>query len=599
MSHHLVGTAMPRPIATSTGLSIAAHAVAITALVGVRFETAERASFGVVEVEWFVLDDRIDAGTSSGTAGAAVLAEAPVEEMIPGSEATERRPVQPAAGPTAPGAIAPPAARPPPDAPDRRSAPTATSSPARPARSLSPVQPPPEPAQSPPPVQLTVPRPADAGATAPAALAAFRPDAAAAAPQVEVPLPDVPPPALRDPAAAAASLPSAPPPARRDDTPPRDDPLVAEVEALAVEAAALEEPATLRFEHDGDEYTVTFTPAPAADDMSLDRMIVAVSTEREGEKRSTEMRFKRIAFSNFAQFVDRWDPAVHIHDDEIDGRFHSNSEIYVDTGRGIRPTFHGRVTTSRGVSTSSGRSGSFRFRRSDVFLGGLETRIPRIALPSELAPFRAIRDGANVHRFASGARITFHADGTYTSAPLDGSAPAERRALAADTAYLIAGEDAALHVRGVVDGRVLVHSPERIVVEGDLVYAADPASPGADDYLGLVSDGNVEVAEPEVTGPGDLQIHAAIYAKRRFAVRRYRARELATLSIVGSVTAGSLTASEPRYRTRVRFDRRLEDARPPGFPTTDRYELASWDRQWTGEAPRQSIGAEPRQTRSR
>ena len=32
----------------------------------------------------------------------------------------------------------------------------------------------------------------------------------------------------------------------------------------------------------------------------------------------------RIAFSNFAQFIDRWDPEVEIHDDLIDGRFHSN-----------------------------------------------------------------------------------------------------------------------------------------------------------------------------------------------------------------------------------------------------------------------------------
>ena len=86
-----------------------------------------------------------------------------------------------------------------------------------------------------------------------------------------------------------------------------------------------------------------------------------------------------------------------------------------------------------------------------------------------------------------------------------------------------------------------------------------------------------------MTGPGDLESHAAIYAKRRFVVRSYRARELATLSIVGSVTAGSLTASEPRYRTRVRFDRRFENGRPPGFPMTERYELADWDGHWATE----------------
>jgi hypothetical protein len=41
-----------------------------------------------------------------------------------------------------------------------------------------------------------------------------------------------------------------------------------------------------------------------------------------------------------------------------------------------------------------------------------------------------------------------------------------------------------------------------------------------------------------------------------------------------------MSASEPRYATRVEFDSRLDRVRPPGFPTTDRYEVASWEAQW-------------------
>ena len=87
-----------------------------------------------------------------------------------------------------------------------------------------------------------------------------------------------------------------------------------------------------------------------------------------------------------------------------------------------------------------------------------------------------------------------------------------------------------------------------------------------------------------MTGPGDLVITAAIFAKRRFAVRRYRNREYATLTIFGSLTAGSVTATEPRYATRIRFDPRLEEMRPPRFPLSDRYELEAWDGQWTAAA---------------
>jgi hypothetical protein len=99
--------------------------------------------------------------------------------------------------------------------------------------------------------------------------------------------------------------------------------------------------------------------------------------------------------------------------------------------------------------------------------------------------------------------------------------------------------------------------------------------------LGLVSDGNVEIAEPEITGPGDLTVHASIYAKRAFVVRDYREHERATLFVYGSVTSGTLSATEPRYATNLDFDERLEKMRPPRFPLTDRYEVAAWDGRWT------------------
>src|SRR5690606_9201164 len=102
--------------------------------------------------------------------------------------------------------------------------------------------------------------------------------------------------------------------------------------------------------------------------------------------------------------------------------------------------------------------------------------------------------------------------------------------------------DAELHIKGTVAGKVLVFSPSRIVIVGDLRYATDPEGPdGGNDYLGLVSEGNVEIAEPSITGPGDLHIQAAIYARRLFRVRDYHHRGdrgHATLDIYGSLTAG-------------------------------------------------------------
>jgi hypothetical protein len=46
------------------------------------------------------------------------------------------------------------------------------------------------------------------------------------------------------------------------------------------------------------------------------------------------------------------------------------------------------------------------------------------------------------------------------------------------------------------------------------------------------------------------------------------------------VSAGSVTATEPRFATKIEFDDRLEDQRAPSFPLTDRYELEDWSGEW-------------------
>ena len=78
--------------------------------------------------------------------------------------------------------------------------------------------------------------------------------------------------------------------------------------------------------------------------MGMEQLAIELTTQRNGERLVTELRMNRVAFSNFAQFIDRWDPEVEIHDDLIDGRFHSNSEIRVSRDRRVRPVFNGKVT---------------------------------------------------------------------------------------------------------------------------------------------------------------------------------------------------------------------------------------------------------------
>ena len=340
----------------------------------------------------------------------------------------------------------------------------------------------------------------------------------------------------------------------------------------------------LVWKHEGQRYTARFTSLPGGDETALDRFAVDIETEQNGHRLSTTLQLKRLAFSNFAQFVNRWDDQVQIHDDELDGRFHSNTEINLSYTRKVGPKFLGKVTTSARTVNVTERRG-YR-KRDDIFLGGLETGVRSIRLPRDYVPLPETLaiDPANRQEFSEDARIVFHDDGSYTYVSTESGLFERRGTLRKPASYLIATGKAELDVRGLVRGRVLVYSPTKIVISGDLTYANDPQTGAADDYIGLVSAKTIEIAGPKVTGPGDLTVQAAIYAERRFRVREFRRRNEGTLEIFGSLTAGSLSATEPRYATRIRFDPRLEDRRPPGFPVTDRYEVEEWDEVWMVES---------------
>ncbi|MDX1406026.1 MAG: hypothetical protein R3192_15890 [Woeseiaceae bacterium] len=332
---------------------------------------------------------------------------------------------------------------------------------------------------------------------------------------------------------------------------------------------------------DDRQYRAEFARHDLYDDTSIERVTVTISTEDNGQSLSTKINLKRLAFSNYAQFVNRWDKNVQIHDDELDGRFHSNSRIFLSYSRKIMPQFLGQVTTSaRSVSFSQRRG---HVPRDKIFLGGLQTGVKAIRLPRHYAPF-ASEEGVAieaVQQFDRDTRIRFFENGSFGWYALESGESERVVPLSDGTHFLLAGEDATLHVSGTVNGKVLVYSPQRIVIEGNLIYAADPAADDqADDLLGLVSEKYVDIAPPEVTGPGDILLQAAIYAKRRFSVRRFRSRGTALLHIYGSLTAGTLSATEPRFATKIQFDQRLENRRPPRFPMSDRYELESWEPGW-------------------
>ncbi len=322
----------------------------------------------------------------------------------------------------------------------------------------------------------------------------------------------------------------------------------------------------------------------------LERAIVEVSTEVDGVKMTTQMGFKRLAFSHYAQLVDRWDRNVALSEDEIYGRFHSNSRIVVAPERRKEPKFNGKVTVASSV-TLRGLS-----QRSEVFLGGLETRVKRILLPKSLALSGAGEEVAEPlienYIFEEDGQIELLEQGGFNWTSELGTSYYD----CFSPCYIKAADDVTVGVEGVVNGTIVISAEEKIQITGNVVYRQDPeqliatnqqelnfdenAQNIEQDYLGLLSENYIEIASPSVTGSGDLTIHGALYAKRRFVVRHFRNRNRGLLSIFGSLTAGSLSASEPRYATRIDFDPRFEQLRLPNFPMTNKYELENWDKQW-------------------
>ena len=358
------------------------------------------------------------------------------------------------------------------------------------------------------------------------------------------------------------------------------------IERFAAEVANVPR-AQVTWDQDGSRYDAELVVERASNGTELDRVVAEISAEDRGRQLRTRITLIRLPFSHFTQIVDRWNPMVQMHDDEIVGRTHINSRFKVLYDSEAGPALLGKVSTAAGgfAMESTGHR-----READVFREGIETNAARIALPENTHPFEGVPRDANarVHELTGDTSIRFFDDGGYLLRDRDSGVSQYGREPPGQPVYFVAGHGVTLYVRGVVAGKVLVYSPRRIVVEGSLTYAHDPRdAPDSGDYLGLVCDGDVVVAPPYVTGPGDLRIHAAVFAKRRFVVTDIDHPRPATLSIFGSLAAGSLTASEPRYATRLEYDGRFEQQRPPGFPSTNRFAAEEWDGRWT-EVPDRS-----------
>ncbi|MEJ0084275.1 MAG: hypothetical protein WDO72_01215 [Pseudomonadota bacterium] len=335
----------------------------------------------------------------------------------------------------------------------------------------------------------------------------------------------------------------------------------------------------LTWQQDGKQYSARVMRQPAADSTGLEQVVAEIMTDKDGKRMKTHLSLKRLSFSHFTQLVNRWDPNIQLHDDVIDGRFHSNTEIGIAFTGGIEPRFFGKVTTAAANMTLN--AFTTRRRNRDVFQGGVETRTEKVSLPREMPD--VLNGGTESDRrvFAVDTRVIFNPDGSYAWRAANGEGPLERAEPSQRPRYLIGAKGAKLYVSGTVAGIFTVYSPTDIEIERNLVYSKDPRETLISrDFLALISGRDIRIAGPSTTGKGDLNVHAALYAHRRFLVESVDRTRSGRLNILGSLTAGTISETEPRYATKLDYDKRFEFLRPANFPMTRRYEVESWDNEW-------------------
>jgi len=141
-----------------------------------------------------------------------------------------------------------------------------------------------------------------------------------------------------------------------------------------------------------------------------------------------------------------------------------------------------------------------------------------------------------------------------------------------------------VEVEGNVNGNVTVHSEDEVKIVGDIYYADNPKdSNGSDDLLGLISDGNVVVAEGAESDHGrkDVVIQASIMAMgESFTVENYRQRNRGQIFLYGGIIQkrrGPVgLVSGTGYTKSYTYDKRLLDMKTPGFPRKNQYSTVYW-----------------------
>jgi hypothetical protein len=294
------------------------------------------------------------------------------------------------------------------------------------------------------------------------------------------------------------------------------------------------------------------------------------------------------SFSRFNYYSVTDQNGYWITGDTIWGPFHCNNFLNVAGN----PVFLQRATSLNGINNYQGLA-------HPVFKGGYDSGV-NVTLPSDLTPLKtAASTGGKWLQMAGNQPvfIEFLANGN-VKWRIDGNTDWSGGGWTIEPLTTFAPNGAVwcnennLHIKGVLNGRVTVGSRDKIWIDGDLTYAADPRVGYSTDMLGLVAENKLFISDvPANSGPNnDFTLMGSIFSRTDgLWAEHYNTRPVegkmitvgGTIQNIGGYTGVFSGGQNPTVIHGFQpggtyYDDRLMNDAPPFFPTTGNFEVVSW-----------------------
>jgi cytoskeletal protein CcmA (bactofilin family) len=315
-------------------------------------------------------------------------------------------------------------------------------------------------------------------------------------------------------------------------------------------------------------------------------LVLVANGNYANQNANIRVTLSKFSFARYAYFTHNEINAWFISDDVIRGPMHSNDQIRMFG----RPTFMGDVTSTMDYI-------KYHAATDPDFQGDTDFNYENVTIPTDLTELISMTDVSNggLGQYTRPVRLLFNDNGTVSISERIGSNWVLDKVVNTGEFNGVISSTEDVHVRGVLSGRVTIHSEKDVRIIGDITYKNNPESnPLSTDMMGIVANNNVVVTENAHTqnGTSNLNIHASLMAVTgSFSVQNHTSgAPRGSLHVLGGIvqnTRGAVGRGQFNtstgtvnilngYTKDYFYDNRFATTWPPGFPYRDRYIVINW-----------------------